>query len=372
MKSEVIPSQHTESVLCCTMQPHGSRRLLLSGGEDGYLCFTDLKERRCLGRLRANEGDAIPSVCCSPTEEHSAFAAAGSSVLRLDLRKSLGEEAVLDTFNVNSDEVNSIAVDATSTWLAAGDDSGEVQVISLAQYKTPGRPNFKTLRRGHTNICSAVAFRPSRPSELLSGGLDCRMVRWDFTRLRQLTAFDMNAGAMAASNGQFCNPPMINSLSVCSEPDIEFPSLIAAARGDGCVALYNADHRPAAPAASTKGKKGASATATAATSSSEADKEETNKPSGALCWAAGTHQGGHTAAVNCVTFVEGTAGQRLFSVGNDRKFCVWDWQKAVEPAAELRHRAKINWVCSASASGSGMDAVMGDVSGRLIAVSVDS
>ena len=369
MKSEIIPSQHTNSVLCCTLQPHGSQRLLLSGDEDGCICFTDLKERICLGRLRPSEGDAIPSVCCSPIEEHTTFAAVGSSIVRLDLRKSLGEDAVLATYTVNTDEVNSIAVDSTGTWLAAGDDSGEVQVISLNQSNstTPNRPTFKTLRRGHTNICSAVTFRPSRPSELLSGGLDCRMVRWDFTRLRQLTSFDMNLGEMAASNGQFCNPPMINALATCSESGIEFPSLVAAARGDGCVALYNADHRPAAPAASSKGKKGASSAA--ATSSSDSSKED--KPSGALCWAAGTHQGGHTAAVNCIAFVDGTLGKKLFSVGNDRRFCIWDWQKQVKPVAELRHRAKINWVCSTGeASGSGISAVIGDVSGRLIGITL--
>jgi hypothetical protein len=37
------------------------------------------------------------------------------------------------------------------------------QVISVQQPRdASGRPAYKTLRRGHANICSAVAFRPHR------------------------------------------------------------------------------------------------------------------------------------------------------------------------------------------------------------------
>lgn len=36
------------------------------------------------------------------------------------------------------------------------------QVVSLQSRDAAGRPAYKTLRRGHSNICSAVAFRPHR------------------------------------------------------------------------------------------------------------------------------------------------------------------------------------------------------------------
>ena len=42
---------------------------------------------------------------------------------------------------------------------------------------------FKTCRRsGHENICSSVAFHPKRAWELVSGGLDCLLINWDFSR----------------------------------------------------------------------------------------------------------------------------------------------------------------------------------------------
>jgi WD40 repeat protein len=402
MITEIIPSQHTDSVLCCEVHP--SRNLLISGDEDGCLCFTDLTTRSPLGRLRHGNGDdAIPSVSYNPTDEHSAFAAVGSSILRLDLRKNLGEEAIVDTFRINTDEINSIDVDSTGSWIAAGDDSGEVQIISLKNFtpstasKASPSPQYRTLRRGHTNICNAVSFRPSRTNEILSGGLDCRMVRWDFTKLRQLTTFDMNASAGGgfggdggeSAGGQFFNPPMINCLAVCHESDLEFPSLVAVARGDGCVALYNGDAKATATAAagnsaSGGGGKGSSKSSSSSKSSkkqqssgsdmSDKDAQGTSaqeKSSSALIWAAGTHHGGHTAAVNCVSFLRNTAGKKLISVGNDRKVLLWDWQNSVEPVGQLLHRAKINWVCSSGSGSSGggkIDAVMGDVAGKLVAV----
>lgn len=342
MRSETIPSEHTDSVLCCTRHP--TRRLLLSGDEAGALCFTDLTSRSPVGRLRAGDGsEAVPCVACSPGDDHTVLAGAGAALLRLDLRKDLGEAAVVDTYRVNADEVNAVAIDAGGAWAAAADDAGEAAVVSLTGGGGP-KPAFKTLRRGHSNICAAAAFRPGRPAELLTGGLDCRVVRWDFTRLRQLAAFDMN-GEAAASNGQFCNPPMVNCLATV----VAHPTLVAAARGDGCVALYDVDYRPPAPG---KGK---------------AKGQEEGPAPGPLVWASGPHSGGHTAAANCVAFAGG--GGRLYSVGNDRKMCVWNWQEAAEPAAQLAHRAKINWVCAGGGGGGGEpDAVLADVAGRLVAV----
>jgi cellulose synthase A len=389
MITDIIPSQHTGSVVCCAV--HSTRNLLISGDEDGCLCFTDLTNRSPLGRLRDGDGaTAIPSVTFNPTDEHSVFAAVGASILRLDLRKSLGEEAIVDTFRINTDEINSIDVDPTGSWIAAGDDSGEIQIISLRILKdsataTPASkaspPSHKTLRRGHTNICNAVSFRPSRPNEILSGGLDSRMVRWDFTKLRQLTTFTMTSSSGGGvfgdgdnSGGQFCNPPMINSLAVCHEDGIEFPSLVAVARGDGCVALYNGDAKATASGNVNYGSGGSGKNSSS--KNTKASKKQSSyengtsgsqeKPSSALFWSGGAHQGGHTAAVNCVSFLRDTAGNKLISVGNDRKVCIWDWKNAVEPVDQIAHRAKINWACSGS--GGEVDAVLADVAGKLLAV----
>ena len=49
----------------------------------------------------------------------------------------------------------------------------------------------RALRGGHANICAAVAFRPHRPWELLSGGLDGALVRWEFSTGRPRRTWQM-------------------------------------------------------------------------------------------------------------------------------------------------------------------------------------
>lgn len=182
-----------------------------------------------MGRIDAAGGSdaAVPALCCHPGQEAGLFAAAGAAVLQLDLRAGLGPEATCRTFQVNSDEVNGLAATAANGgWLAAADDAGEVAVVSLAP--TAGgagdasasgsaaeagaaagaataaarAPQYKTLRRGHSNIASAVAFRPHRPWELLSGGLDSTVVKWDFSRLRPVQSWSL-AGEATASGGEY-------------------------------------------------------------------------------------------------------------------------------------------------------------------------
>lgn len=54
---------------------------------------------------------------------------------------------------------------------------------------------YRALRGGHANICAAVAFRPHRPWELLSGGLDGALVRWDLVSGRPRRTWHMAGGA---------------------------------------------------------------------------------------------------------------------------------------------------------------------------------
>ena len=53
-----------------------------------------------------------------------------------------------------------------------------------------GEPQ-RALRGGHASICAAVAFRPHRPWELLSGGLEGALVRWDFSTGRPRRTWHM-------------------------------------------------------------------------------------------------------------------------------------------------------------------------------------
>ncbi len=50
---------------------------------------------------------------------------------------------------------------------------------------------YRALCGGHANICAAVAFRPHRAWELLSGGLDGALVRWDYSTGRPRRTWQM-------------------------------------------------------------------------------------------------------------------------------------------------------------------------------------
>jgi WD40 repeat protein len=92
----------------------------------------------------------------------------------------------LHTYSFNSEEINQVAVNHKGTFLAAADDSGEIKVINLQNHKL-----FKTLQGVHSNICSSAVFHPRRPWEVVSGGLDSKIVKWDFSRGRPLHVVDL-------------------------------------------------------------------------------------------------------------------------------------------------------------------------------------
>ena len=431
--SIAVAAGHTDSVLCC--QVLQGKKLLASGGEvrgtgnkhaaalcslraaaaaacsltacrllaaataaacaptpaqDGAICLTDLTTLKPAGRITQELGDAVPSLCALPGDDHTLFAAAGAAVLQLDLRRGLDASALLRCFGVNAEEVNSVAASsANGGWVAAADDSGEVQVLSLAapgdgaqEPLRPGRPAaYKTLRRGHANICAAVAFRPHRPWEVLSGGLDSNVVRWDFSRLRPLQTWDMGGEAaasggklgagpeqlgcgralgrpwMAATDtpracrrtaapaalpvpaGQMFNPPMVHSLAVPQTDDRQLCRLMAVGRGDGCVVLYDADWKPSATSSSgggggggRKGGKGAAARQRGGGGARQQQQQQQQAGRLALL---GQEQGGHTAGVNSVAFFPGGASwQQLLAAGNDCRLLLWDWGAACSAGQE--------------------------------------
>ena len=201
-----LVTEHDDAVVSCTVHP--TRRVLLSGGEDARLCFTDLIGETAIGCFSHAGAEPVTSICCHPSEENSVFAAVGSSILDLDLRKGYGESALVETFQINEEEINSIVVDASGRWLAAADDSGIVQLISIAPGRSRGKdvpPAYKTLRRGHSNICSSVVFQPHRQGEVISGGLDCQMIRWNFLKLRPVMTVDMNNTDDSAETSGECH-----------------------------------------------------------------------------------------------------------------------------------------------------------------------
>ena len=128
----------------------------------------------------------------------------------------------------SKDEINQLSVNAKGNLLCACDDSGEIKLIDTSSYQV-----VKTLT-AHDNICSTVKFIPRKPWEILSGGLDCKLIRWDFNRGRSLCS--LNQSELSNSNFGNCaiNPPMVHTLDV-------FPStsIVVCGLGNGTVCVYS-------------------------------------------------------------------------------------------------------------------------------------
>lgn len=251
----------------------------------------------------------------------------------LDIRKSLNEHSLLHAFKLNQEEINCVKVNQSGTWLAACDDSGEIILLQL-QNLTGDRPAYKVLRRGHQSICSAAAFRDHKPSEVITGGLDCLLVRWDVSRLRPVKHWTMTNSS--SNNAQMVNPPMINSISSPSSAQLigsPVDHTVAVALGDGSIAVCDVDGK---------------------------QKTEYIKA--------------HAAAANYIGF----AGQNhAVSAGNDGWLMLWELgcqdtrsSTTVSLRKVKKHGKKINWACTSESRG-GLDAFVADVDGGLTAMRLD-
>lgn len=206
MASLKLSGGHTEAVLTLSAQDMTDQ--LVSGGEDGSLCLWSGE-----GRLMAKfnkPGVECTSVLFSREKPNLIFAAFGEEVLIMD---ALRLSDPIFVFKSNQDEVNQLVLDSKEEYLAACDDGCEIKVFGLQDRKV-----FKTLRFQHTNICSTVLFRPNRKWELFSGGLDCRLVHWDFSKPKCLNQLNMQATqAVPGDESYMLNPPFIHHISASSD-----------------------------------------------------------------------------------------------------------------------------------------------------------
>ena len=130
-----------------------------------------------------------------------------------------------------------MAVAPRGDLLAAADDSGQVAVVSLGTHAL-----VKTLKRQHTNIASCVSWRANRAGELLSAGLDSRVVAWDApnARVRRVAPgsriFKRNANA-----------------DLCSRSPLKCPLLLRRRSWDTAEVLAEVEARESGAAAHSAG-----------------------------------------------------------------------------------------------------------------------
>lgn len=286
-------SPGSEEVVCIAAN---SDSTLLASGAESSVCLWDVRAREL--SLKANcafQEEDVTSMCFSKREPHLLWTSAGKTLSLIDIRSF--EKAVAHV-TVNSDEINQIAMNETSSYLAAADDNGDIRIIDTSKQKL-----FKTLRKQHENICSCVQFscRPKRTEDLFSGSLDNSIARWNFTTARCLQRVDTKVDA----ESQGINPPMVHSLSMASD------GMLAAGLGDCSILVL------------------------------------TEKPNGRL--EAQRITDAHSYSVSQVHFPVFDPLRVLVSGGNDRRVCVFrrtDPAPLPQLAHTLLHGQKVNWMTS--------------------------
>ncbi|CAL8362034.1 unnamed protein product [Merluccius merluccius] len=214
---------HSSPVLCVGAAG-GPQGLLASGSEGGEVTVWT-QEGTVLSRVTLPGGEDCTSLVFSPASPAHLYVSHGETVSVLDPRNL---KAVVKEFpGAGEEEINSMAVNEDGSFLAAADDSGAVRILDLAEGKV-----CRTLRR-HTNICSSVAFRPKRPNNLVSAGLDMQVILWSQQKTRPLWTLNLQEVAEEEDGheqnaGQLFNPPLAHCVSVASCGNI-----IACAAEDG-------------------------------------------------------------------------------------------------------------------------------------------
>ncbi|XP_076591449.1 WD repeat-containing protein 53 [Chaetodon auriga] len=202
---------HSASILCVGASS-GPEGLLASGSEGGEVTVWS-QEGTVIGRLALSGEDDSTSVVFSPAAPGQLYVSHGDTVSVLDPRNLKGP--VEEFQGAGEEEINALALNDTGSALAVADDSGAVRVLEL-----PAGKVCRTLRR-HTNICSSVAFRPHRPNNLLSAGLDMQVMLWGLQKTRPLWTLNLQDLAEEEDDhqqrpGQLFNPPLVHCVSVAS------------------------------------------------------------------------------------------------------------------------------------------------------------
>jgi len=203
-----------EDTYCLCVHPSG---VLYSGHDSCYISWKDGKRIE-----KVPLGGTVTCISSSPVDDKFLAVAVDNAVAVYDRRYT---SKPTQEFQFNQEEINQTALNEKGNFLAACDDSGEIKIIDLESNKL-----YKTLTKHHTNICSSVQFRPTKPSELITGALDCTVIRWDYTKNQPLDKISMQLGE---HDSYSINPPMVHAVSIASHGNV-----IVCGLGNGSVAVY--------------------------------------------------------------------------------------------------------------------------------------
>jgi WD40 repeat protein len=328
--------------VCCSTP--NSKDIVASGCEGARVCFNSIASDEVIGSIQFDSEDACTSIRCSERDEWGFYCSVGKLVYKIDTRKGFHESSITQTYTCGDEEVNSVSINCDETQLAAGDDAGEIYCFNLTKDAESTVSHYRVLRRGHSNVCSSVLYRKLKNHQLMSSGLDCCMVRWDPTKLSIEKTWTMPG--VTTSGMKTINPPMVHCIDTCVDGTKE---LVAVARGDGCVAIYNADASSKRMDSSRRGAK----------------KPVHANPDG-LVWMAFDDDNCHTGSCNAVSFSHGREKTMLLSGGNDCRVKCWDWTADESSLVqELNAGNKVNCIAGVQSPTHERMGVIGDVGGKL-------
>uniref|UniRef100_I1KSF8 Anaphase-promoting complex subunit 4 WD40 domain-containing protein n=1 Tax=Glycine max TaxID=3847 RepID=I1KSF8_SOYBN len=311
---------HDDSTTCCIASRERSH-LIVTSGDDGRVCWFDLRCPDVPQLVMDVSVEPVSSFCFKSGMEDMIYVSSGKEIKCFDVRLAAAQWKPLENYNYNKEEINKVVCNSKSSFVAAADDNGEVKIIDIRQQCL-----YKTLRAGHTSICSTVEFLPWRSWEVISGGLDSMLMLWDFSKGRpykvvDFATFDVSSGIA----GRCVNPAFVHAIAV---PEVDMldklDKICAAARGDGAIDVINIETEMAATKSksSSNSRKGSHSRSKDGSSSSNTDADQNGKKRLHLNYTLG----GHTAAVSSLAFsLFGERGKFLISGGNDKLVKIWNW-----------------------------------------------
>ncbi|VEL43069.1 unnamed protein product [Protopolystoma xenopodis] len=157
---------HSDSVAALSL----SNRYLASGGDDGLVCLWSPDQSSA-----PISSISISEPCCAVKfgvdKPDLLYSAHNRNLYSWDIRNF---STPLAEWMVNDDEINCIDVLDCESRVAVADDTGAVKIIAM------DTGNVVRSLKKHDNICSSVKFRPNKSWQIITGGLDCRLIVSDW------------------------------------------------------------------------------------------------------------------------------------------------------------------------------------------------
>ncbi|KAI8052463.1 WD40-repeat-containing domain protein [Syncephalis plumigaleata] len=230
---------HKKPVLSIAVQQSKVANASLIATGSGCNCrLWDIRTGKACTGIRAFDSE-VNSVCFSPVDAHTLYAASSNKVYTFDLRNA-GMIITKSTncYEFSKDEINQIAIDEKGRFIATADDQGDVYVIELQSQRL-----YKRMRSIHKNICMGVTFRAKAPYEVISAGLDQQVIVWDIARGNPTAQFNMTLKQKTEDNSsanQLVNPPLAHTVATSKNG-----RLLAAGIGTGIYSCNCRGHRSA-------------------------------------------------------------------------------------------------------------------------------